>query len=379
MKNSHNRKNALKNGYTLFDREEIAKKIRTIEEEAGKPGFWGNPEEAQKKMQELGKLKEQTALFEKLNSLLEEWEILLQLYEEANSSGESEEEASGLLDEAKKLSVKVSSLLDKEELRLLFNGRYVDNNAILALHPGAGGLEAQDWTEMLLRMYTRWAEKKGYTVEVLDLLPGEEAGIKSVTFLVQGDKAYGYLQAERGVHRLVRISPFDAGGRRHTSFASVDVLPEVKEGVDVELNPEDLRIDTFRSRGAGGQHVNTTDSAVRITHIPTGIVVQCQNERSQHSNREKAMRILLAKLADLAQEKQKEQLVSIRGEQKEIAWGSQIRSYVFHPYSLVKDHRTGVEAGNIQAVMDGEIEEFLEAYLRYNARRNENAGLLNKG
>ncbi|NLX90610.1 MAG: peptide chain release factor 2 [Firmicutes bacterium] len=377
--NWHSKKNALKNGVTLFDLEEMERKIRTIEEEAGKHDFWDNPEEAQKKMQELGKLKDRTALFEKLNGLLEEWEILLQLYEEADSSGESKEEADGLLDEAERISVKVASLLDGEELRFLFNGCYDDHNAILALHPGAGGLEAQDWTEMLLRMYTRWAEKKGYTIEVLDLLPGEEAGIKSVTFLVQGEKAYGYLQAERGVHRLVRISPFDAGGRRHTSFASVDVLPEVREGVDVELNPEDLRIDTFRSRGAGGQHVNTTDSAVRITHVPTGIVVQCQNERSQHSNKEKAMRILLAKLADLAQEKQKEELESIRGEQKEIAWGSQIRSYVFHPYSLVKDHRTGVEVGDIQAVMDGEIEEFLEAYLRFNARRKENAGLLNKG
>lgn len=377
MKSWHKKENALKNGYTLFDQEEKAKKIRTIEEEAGNPAFWDNPEEAQKKMQELGKLKDRIALLEKLNSLMEEWEILLQLYEE-EKGGESKEDASGLLEEAGKIGLQVASLLDKEELHLLFNGCYDENNAILALHPGAGGLEAQDWTEMLLRMYTRWAEKKGYAVEVLDLLPGDEAGIKSVTFLVQGDKAYGYLQAERGVHRLVRISPFDAGGRRHTSFASVDVLPEVREGVDVELNLEELRIDTFRSRGAGGQHVNTTDSAVRITHLPTGIVVQCQNERSQHSNREKAMRILLAKLADLAQEKQKEQLVSLRGEQKEIAWGSQIRSYIFHPYSLVKDHRTGVEVGNIQAVMDGEIEEFLEAYLRYNANRDEKAGFLNK-
>ena len=363
---------ALKNGYTLFDPETKENQIRTLEKEAGEPDFWTNPEEAQKKMQELGKLKEHLGRLEAVRSLLEEWEVLLQLYEETKQEkGEDDEEASGLLEEAAKLSIKAVTLLDKEELRLLFNGCYDDNNAILALHPGAGGLEAQDWAEMLLRMYTRWAEKRGYTVELLDLLPGEEAGIKSVTFLVQGEKAYGYLQAERGVHRLVRISPFDAGGRRHTSFASVDVLPEVKEGVDIKINPDDLRIDTFRSRGAGGQHVNTTDSAVRITHIPTGIVVQCQNERSQHSNKDKAMRILLAKLADLAQEQQKEQMVSIRGEQKEIAWGSQIRSYIFHPYSLAKDHRTGVEVGNIQAVMDGEIEVFLESYLRYNARLKE--------
>ena len=217
---------------------------------------------------------------------------------------------------------------------------------------------------MLFRMYLRWAEKRGFSIEMMDLLPGEEAGIKSVTFLVRGKNAFGYLQAERGVHRLVRISPFDTGGRRHTSFASLDVLPEAEEGVDVEINADDLRIDTFRSSGAGGQHVNKTDSAVRITHLPTGIVVQCQNERSQYSNKEKAMRILLAKLADKAQREQKEKIASLRGVQKEIAWGSQIRSYVFHPYSLVKDHRTGVEIGNIQAVMDGNIDPFLEAYLR---------------
>jgi len=315
-------------------------------------------------MQELGQLKDKLRIYDQLESLMEEWNVLLQMYREL----EKEEDAPELLKEAEELSLKAASLLDKEELRLLFKGRYDEKNTIIALHPGAGGLEAQDWAEMLLRMYTRWAEKRGYSVEILDLLPGEEAGLKSVAFLVKGEKAYGYLQAERGVHRLVRISPFDAGGRRHTSFASVDVLPEVKEGVDLEVDPDDLRIDTFRSRGAGGQHVNTTDSAVRITHIPTGLVVQCQNERSQHSNKERAMRILLAKLADLAQREQKEKLQSLRGEQKEIAWGSQIRSYVFHPYSLVKDHRTGVEIGDVQAVMDGEIDLFLEAFLRYNAR-----------
>jgi peptide chain release factor 2 len=335
-----------------------------LEKEAGNTEFWNNPEDAARIMQELGQLKDKLEIYDQLESLMEEWNVLLQMYKEL----ENEEEAPELLKEAEKLSLKAASLLDKEELRLLFKGRYDEKNAIMAIHPGAGGLEAQDWAEMLLRMYTRWAEKKGYSVEVLDLWPGEEAGLKSVTFLVKGEKAYGYLQAERGVHRLVRISPFDAGGRRHTSFASVDVLPEVEEGVDLEVDPDDLRIDTFRSRGAGGQHVNTTDSAVRITHIPTGLVVQCQNERSQHSNKERAMRILLAKLADLAQRQQKEELHALRGEQKEIAWGSQIRSYVFHPYSLVKDHRTGVEIGDVQSVMDGEIDLFLEAFLRYNAR-----------
>ena len=334
-----------------------------LEKEAGHPDFWNDPETAARVMQELGQLKDRLEVYNQLEKILEDWSVLLQMYKEM----EKEEEAPELLKEAEELSLKAAALLDREELSLLFKGQYDEKNAILSIHPGAGGLEAQDWAEMLLRMYTRWAEKKGYSVETLDLWSGEEAGIKSVTFLVKGEKAYGYLQAERGVHRLVRISPFDAGGRRHTSFASVDVLPEVEEGIDVDVDPDDLRIDTFRSRGAGGQHVNTTDSAVRITHLPTGLVVQCQNERSQHSNKERAMRILLAKLADMAQRQQKEALFALRGEQKEIAWGSQIRSYVFHPYSLVKDHRTGVEIGDIQSVMDGEIDLFLEAYLRYNA------------
>jgi len=304
-------------------------------------------------------LKEQLNLFDRLSELIEEQEVLLQLCRE---SGEDEEE--DILGEFETVKDRVETLLAEEELKLLFNGRFDDHNAIVTLHPGAGGLEAQDWAEMLLRMYMRWAEKRGFEVEVLDLLPGEEAGIKSATFMVKGEKAYGFLQAERGVHRLVRISPFDAGGRRHTSFASVDVLPEVSEDEDVQFNPEEFKIDTFRASGAGGQHVNTTDSAVRITHLPTGFVAQCQSERSQHTNKEKAMRILLARLADLAERKRQEELQDLRGHKKEIAWGSQIRSYVFHPYSMVKDHRTGVEKGNIQAVMDGEIDAFLEAFLR---------------
>ncbi len=315
-------------------------------------------------MQKLGRLQEQVREYEQVVQQVEDWETLLQMCEEAGD----EEEARELLAEARALQSAVGSALDEEEISTLFGGQYDERNAIVALHPGAGGLEAQDWTEMLLRMYSKWAEKRGYAVEILDLLPGDEAGIKSVTFLVQGEKAYGFLQAERGVHRLVRISPFDAGGRRQTSFASVDVLPEVEAGVDVQINPDELRIDTFRSRGAGGQHVNTTDSAVRITHLPTGIVVQCQNERSQHSNRERAMKVLLANLAHRAQQEQRETINALRGEQKEIAWGSQIRSYVFHPYSLVKDHRTGTETGNIQAVMDGDLDPFLEAFLRQTAK-----------
>lgn len=313
-------------------------------------------------MKELGGLKQKLDAYGRIREILEEWDVLLQLHGEGAGN---EKEGRELLAEAEQCCQLVKIQLEREELALLFNGPYDHNNAILAIHPGAGGLEAQDWAEMLLRMYTRWAEEKGYTVEILDYLPGEEAGVKSVTFLVQGEKAYGYLQAERGVHRLIRISPFDTGGRRHTSFASVDVLPEVEEGVDVELDPDELRIDTFRSQGAGGQHVNTTDSAVRITHLPTGLVVQCQNERSQHSNKERAMRILLAKLADHAMQEQREAITALRGEQKEIAWGSQIRTYVFHPYSLVKDHRTEKETGNVDAVINGDIDSFLDAYLHY--------------
>jgi len=235
----------------------------------------------------------------------------------------------------------------------------------LHIHAGAGGTEAQDWAEMLTRMYTRWAEDHGYTVEVLDSLPGEEAGIKSISLAVKGHRAYGYLKAERGVHRLVRISPFDASGRRHTSFASVTVEPDVEDDGEIEIDPSDLRIDTYRASGAGGQHVNKTESAVRITHLPTGIVVQCQSERSQHSNRDRAMRMLRARLLQRKLEEQQKKMAELRGEQAEIAWGSQIRSYVFQPYTMVKDHRTDAETGNVQAVMDGEIDMFIEAYLRH--------------
>ncbi len=250
------------------------------------------------------------------------------------------------------------------ELQLLLSGPYDHNNAILELHPGAGGTESQDWGSMLLRMYTRWAEKRGFKVETVDYLPGDEAGIKSVTLSIKGHNAYGYLQAEKGVHRLVRISPFDSSGRRHTSFVSCDVMPEFDDNIEVDIRTEDLKIDTYRATGAGGQHINTTDSAVRITHIPTGTVVQCQAERSQIKNREKAMTMLKGKLYQLEIDKQQAQLDEIRGEQKEIGWGSQIRSYVFHPYSMVKDHRTSEETGNVGAVMDGDIDPFINAYLR---------------
>ncbi len=255
-----------------------------------------------------------------------------------------------------------------EELRIatLLKGEYDKCNAIVTLHSGAGGTEACDWVSMLLRMYTRWADKKGYTVNIIDILEGEEAGIKSVTVEITGENAFGYLKSEKGVHRLVRISPFDSSGRRHTSFASCDCMPELPEDdkTSVEINPEDLRVDTYRSSGAGGQHVNKTESAIRITHIPTGIVVQCQNERSQHKNRDFAMKVLRAKLFELKRRQQTEKLSDIRGEVKDIAWGSQIRSYVFHPYSMVKDHRTNEETGNVSAVMDGSLDGFINAYLQ---------------
>ncbi|OAT80200.1 peptide chain release factor 2 [Desulfotomaculum copahuensis] len=324
------------------------------------PGFWDDQEKAQQVTQSLTGLKDRVAAYRTLAVGHEELSVLLVLGEEEADEAVVREVAG----ELKELERRVAGM----ELEVLLSGPYDRGNAIISLHAGAGGTEAQDWVQMLLRMYTRWAEEKGYRVNLVDVLPGDEAGIKSATLMVAGPNAYGYLRAEKGVHRLVRISPFDAAGRRHTSFASVDVLPEVQEDVEVAIEPEDLKIDTFRSGGAGGQHVNKTDSAVRITHLPTGIVVQCQSERSQISNRNTAMKLLKAKLLDLEMKKKEAELSALRGEQSEIAWGSQIRSYVFHPYSLVKDHRTGVEVGNVNAVMDGAIDEFIAAYLRERAR-----------
>ncbi len=275
-----------------------------------------------------------------------------------------EEGDPSLLDELTNTAATLENLTREMELRVYLSGKYDASDAILSLHSGAGGTDAMDWVEMLCRMYTRWAERRGYSVEILDMLPGEEAGLKSVSFLVKGNYAYGYLRGEKGVHRLVRISPFDASGRRHTSFASVDVLPDFEEDVEVEINPDDLKIDTFRSSGAGGQHVNKTDSAVRITHLPTGIVVTCQNERSQHSNRLVAMRILKAKLLALKEEERRKEIESLRGPHKEIAWGNQIRSYVLQPFTLVKDHRTDHETGNAERVLDGDIDDFIYAFLK---------------
>ena len=276
----------------------------------------------------------------------------------------NEEDDSTMLDDVKSAVAEIKSTLETMTLDTLLSGEYDANNAILSLHAGAGGTEAQDWAEMLLRMYTRWAERHNFGVQTLDMLPGDDAGIKSVTILISGENAYGYLKAEKGVHRLVRISPFDASGRRHTSFASADVMPEFNEDIEIDINPDDLRIDAFRSSGAGGQHINKTSSAIRITHIPTGIVVSCQNERSQHQNKDMAMKMLYSKLMEIKERENKEKIADIKGEQKEIGWGSQIRSYVFHPYNLVKDHRTNYEMGNINAVMDGDIDGFINEYLK---------------
>ncbi len=311
-------------------------------------------------MKQQGELREKVRPLQELEKLIEETEVYLEL------AGEGQEDDQEAKKEAESLLKKIKDRLDRLELETLLNGKYDFNDAIISLHPGAGGLESQDWAEMLLRMYNRWCEQQGYEVELVDLLSDDEAGIKSATFIVRGYAAYGYLQAEKGVHRLIRISPYDTSKRRHTSFASVDVVPEVEEE-EYEINYDDLKIDTFRASGAGGQHVNKTDSAVRITHLPTGLVVTCQNDRSQHSNRNSAMRVLQAKLAEISRREQEEEIDAERGQQREIAWGSQIRTYTFHPFTLVKDHRTGVEIGQVDAVMNGMLDPFIDAYLRWKA------------
>lgn len=339
----------------LFDLEAKQDRIRQLETQMAEPGFWDDPTQAEKVVPELTELKEEVQRFAELNSKVEDLRVLCELGAEVGDAETAKEVEAALM--------QLQKNYEALEMAALLAGPYDKYNALVSLHAGAGGTEAQDWVSMLLRMYTRWAERNGYKVEIWDLLPGDEAGVKSVTFLVEGPHAYGYLKGERGVHRLVRHSPFDAAGRRHTSFSSVDVIPEVDQNVNIEIKPDDLKIDTFRAGGAGGQHVNKTDSAVRITHLPTGIVVTCQNERSQHSNRMTAMRILTAKLFDLKNKQEEEKLAALRGQQREIAWGNQIRSYVFDPYTLVKDHRTGIETGNVQAVIDGDIDDFIAAYL----------------
>ncbi len=317
--------------------------------------FWNNADNAGKVLKRIKSLKDKIEKVDSMKKEYEDIEVLIELGIEAQDES--------VIPEVETLFKLLKEDVETLRVATLLNGQYDRNNAIFTVHSGAGGLEAQDWAEMLLRMYTRWADKKSYAVSILDMQRDYEAGIKSATLLVEGDNAYGFLKSEKGVHRLVRISPFDAAGKRHTSFASIDVMPELDDDVKVEIDEEDLKIDTYRSGGAGGQHVNKTDSAVRITHMPTGIVVQCQNERSQHSNKDMAMKMLTAKLLELKEQEQKDKIDDIKGEYREIAWGSQIRSYVFHPYNMVKDHRTSEETGNVGAVMDGELDNFINAYL----------------
>lgn len=320
-------------------------------------GFWDDVKNAEEVTKSSKRIKDKLEKYESLVSAIDDVEVLHELMEEDDN-----EVANEIISEIKDIEKKIYEY----KIEILLSGEYDQNDAILTLHVGVGGTDANDWTEMLLRMYIRWCEKKGYKTEIIDLLEGDEAGIKSVTMKVYGNNAYGYLKAEKGIHRLVRISPYNANGKRQTSFASVEVLPQLTKDQDIDIRPEDLRIDTYRASGAGGQHINKTESAVRITHIPTGIVVQCQNERSQFSNKDTAMEMLKSKLIELKERAHKEKIEDLTGELKDMGWGSQIRSYVFHPYSLVKDHRTNVETSNVNAVMDGDIDIFINSYLSMN-------------
>ncbi len=340
--------------------EEIKEEIKKLETVAATEGFWDDIENSQKVLQKTSQLK---AKVERYNTLEELYNDTLTLIELADEEGDL-----SLLDEVLGDISKFETQLDAQRLETLLSGEYDSKNAILTFHAGAGGTEAQDWNEMLVRMYTHWGERHGFSVKMIDFLDGEEAGLKSAVLLIEGLNAYGYLKSENGVHRLVRVSPFDSSGRRHTSFASIEVMPEIDDDVNIEIKEEDLKVDTYRSGGAGGQHVNKTESAIRITHIPTGIVVACQNERSQHQNREVALKMLKSKLIEIKEREHLEKIEDIKGVQKEIAWGSQIRSYVFMPYTLAKDHRTGFEYGNINAVMDGDIDGFINAYLKMNSK-----------
>ena len=321
------------------------------------PDFWNDPEVSQNKMKEVKSLKDDVATYAALSTQYDDIETMIEMGYEENDPE--------LIPEIDQMMKEFVQTYEDIRMKTLLSGEYDRNNAIVSLHAGAGGTESCDWAAMLYRMYIRWADKKGFSVEVLDSLDGEEAGIKSITFQVNGENAYGYLKSEKGVHRLVRISPFNAAGKRQTSFVSCDVMPDIEEDVDVEIREEDIRIDTFRSSGAGGQHINKTSSVIRITHFPTGIVVQCQNERSQHMNKDKAMQMLKAKLYLLKQEENAAKAAGIRGEVTDIGWGNQIRSYVMQPYTMVKDHRTGVESGNVDAVMDGNIDPFINGYLKW--------------
>lgn len=339
-----------------FDVAGLTDRLNQINKTTEEDGFWDDHEKAQKLLKEKKSVESKIGEYEELKREFDDIGILIDLAQE--------EEDQSMVPEIQKSYEDYKKKFEDLRIKTLLNGEYDSNNAIISIHAGSGGTDAQDWAEMLLRMYTRWSDSKGYKVKILDYQDATEGGIKSATLLIEGENAYGYLKNEKGVHRIVRISPFDSSGRRHTSFSSLDVIPEMDENITVDINPEDLRIDTFRSSGAGGQHVNKTDSAIRITHIPTNIVVSCQNERSQHQNKETAMKVLMAKLMELAKEEHKANLDELKGDYSQITWGSQIRSYVFHPYSLVKDHRTNAEVGNVHAVMDGDLDYFINEKLK---------------
>lgn len=341
-----------------FELDKLKTELKQLEEQTTKQDFWENSKESSSVLKQINQLKTKIEGYSKieqeLNNSIEMNELL------------NLEPDEGMVKEVLKLTTKLEKETEKLEITTLLSSKYDSNNAILTIHPGAGGTEAQDWAEMLYRMYARWANANGYELKELDYLEGEEAGLKSVTFSINGEYAYGYLKGEMGVHRLVRISPFDSGGRRHTSFASIEVLPEISDDVELDINPDDIKMDVYRASGAGGQHINKTSSAVRLTHIPTGIIVACQTERSQFQNKDTAMKMLKSKLLNLKEKEQKETIDELKGIQMEIAWGSQIRSYVFCPYTLVKDHRTNYEVGNVQAVMDGDLNGFIDSYLKFN-------------
>ena len=344
----------------LFEISNLEIRLKNLESKTNNACFWEDSKNSTKILKEINEIKAKIHTYNNIKNNLENVIQMNDLIQEEKEESLEEE----LKDSIKNLQKEI----DKLEINTLLSGKYDKNNAILTIHPGAGGTESCDWAQMLYRMYTRWALDNGYEVKELDFLDGEEAGLKSVTFLVKGSYAYGYLKGEMGVHRLVRISPFDSGGRRHTSFASLEVLPEISEDIEININPDDLRVDTYRASGAGGQHVNKTSSAVRITHIPTNIVVSCQSERSQIQNRDTAMKMLKSKLLNLKEKEHKDKIEDLKGNQMDIAWGSQIRSYVFCPYTMVKDHRTNYEVGNIQAVMDGDLNDFMDAYLKMESK-----------
>ncbi len=339
-----------------LDLDSARSELAELDELSSRDGFWNDVERSQKVLQRTKQLKDKIARFEALEQLCADAETLCELA--------MEEDDDSLIDELRSEYDKLESSVEAATLETLLSGDYDHNNAIVTFHAGAGGTEAQDWAQMLFRMYTRWAERRGFKWTTLDYLDGDEAGLKSATISIEGENAYGYLKGENGVHRLVRISPYDAAGRRHTSFSAVEVMPEISDDAEIEIREEDLKVDTYRSSGAGGQHINKTESAIRITHIPSGVVVNCQNERSQHQNREVAMRMLRAKLAEIKEREHLDRIEDIKGVQMKIEWGSQIRSYVFMPYTLAKDHRTNFENANIQAVMDGDIDGFINAYLK---------------